>query len=423
LPAHMLASSAFLLGFTSPPQGPCDIYAAGGTPCVAAHSTVRALYASFAGPLYQLNRTLDKVTINITTLASGFADAAAQEKFCADPSAGCVIQKIYDQSPRGNHLSIAPPGGCVHHGDNPVDAMKERLLVGGNPVYAAYFDSGMGYRNDNTSGIATGDEPESIYMVTSGTHYNNKCCFDYGNAETDDNDDGAGTMEAVYFGNAKGGLNHGGAGKGPWIMADMENALWGADVVKSDEPLINHTFVTAMIKGDASAPLPGKDYTVGVDYSGHDLSPCGAHGCALPPNGSHVDCEAQCNSTQACVGYVYADESCSSGPALCWLKSAMAGDGTPRACRNSRVLRTYDGHWSIKGGDAQAGSLLVYWDGKRAPNYAPMRKQGAIILGIGGDNSNGAIGTFYEGAMTAGYSSDAVDAAVQASIVAAGYGQ
>eukprot|EP01047_Picozoa_sp_COSAG01_P137750 COSAG01_NODE_68311_length_264_cov_0.939394_1_plen_71_part_10 len=31
---------------------PCDIYAAGGTPCVAAHSTVRALYASYTGMLY-----------------------------------------------------------------------------------------------------------------------------------------------------------------------------------------------------------------------------------------------------------------------------------------------------------------------------------------------------------------------------------
>ena len=27
-------------------QGPCDIYAAGGTPCVAAHSTTRALYGT-----------------------------------------------------------------------------------------------------------------------------------------------------------------------------------------------------------------------------------------------------------------------------------------------------------------------------------------------------------------------------------------
>jgi len=34
-------------------------------------------------------------------------------------------------------------------------------------------------------------------------------------------------------------------------MADMENALWGADKVQSNEPSIQHEFVTAMIKGDA----------------------------------------------------------------------------------------------------------------------------------------------------------------------------
>jgi hypothetical protein len=57
-------------------------------------------------------------------------------------------------------------------------------------------------------------------------------------------------------------------------------------------------------------------------------------------------------------------------------------------------------HWAIEGGDAQEGPLKVYWDGKHAPGYAPMRKQGAIVLGIGGDNSDGSVGTFCEGAMT-----------------------
>jgi hypothetical protein len=57
-----------------------------------------------------------------------------------------------------------------------------------------------------------------------------------------------------------------------------------------------------------------------------------------------------------------------------------------------------------------------------ASGYNPMHKQGAIILGIGGDNSHGAVGTFYEGVMTSGYPSDATENAVQASIVAAGYG-
>jgi hypothetical protein len=52
-----------------------------------------------------------------------------------------------------------------------------------------------------------------------------------------------------------------------------------------------------------------------------------------------------------------------------------------------------------------------------------MRKEGAIGLNTGGDNSNGGIGVFFEGVMTAHFSSDAADDAVQANIVAAGYGK
>src|SRR5499426_1833527 len=47
------------------PKGPCDIYAAAGTPCVAAHSTTRALYASYNGPLYQVLRQSDGKTLDI----------------------------------------------------------------------------------------------------------------------------------------------------------------------------------------------------------------------------------------------------------------------------------------------------------------------------------------------------------------------
>ena len=83
---------------------PCDIYAL-DTPCVAAHSTVRALYAKYAGPLYQVKKA-DGSLKNITVLApGGFANAAAQDTFCG--SSACVIQRIFDQSPMGNHLDIA----------------------------------------------------------------------------------------------------------------------------------------------------------------------------------------------------------------------------------------------------------------------------------------------------------------------------
>jgi len=46
-----------------------------------------------------------------------------------------------------------------------------------------------------------------------------------------------------------------------------------------------------------------------------------------------------------------------------------------------------------------------------------MRKQGGIGLGAAGDNSNAAQGIFLEGVMTAHFSSNAADAAVQANIV------
>ena len=73
-----------------------------------------------------------------------------------------------------------------------------------------------------------------------GTYYNGGCCFDYGNAETNNNDDGAGTMEAIYFGNIK--VWGYGAGNGPWIMADMENGLFsGASTgCNANDPTTNY---------------------------------------------------------------------------------------------------------------------------------------------------------------------------------------
>jgi non-reducing end alpha-L-arabinofuranosidase len=158
------------------------------------------------------------------------ANSSSQDAFCA--GSRCVFTRIYDQSPNQNHLGIGPPGGAHKEQDIPADASAGPLMIGGKKVYGIRMDPPSGYRNDTTTGIAVGDEAATTYAVLNGSHYNNRCCFDYGNAETDNLDDGAGTMEALYFGNANGGLNHGGAGKGPWIMADMENALWGADVVR-----------------------------------------------------------------------------------------------------------------------------------------------------------------------------------------------
>ncbi len=86
------------------------------------------------------------------------------------------------------------------------------------------------------------------------------------------------------------------------------------------------------------------------------------------------------------------------------------------------MLKGGSNEYSIKGGDAN-GRLTTMYSGPRPVGYNPMHKQGAIILGIGGDNSNWSEGTFYEGVMTEGYTRNDTDDELQSNIVAARYGK
>jgi hypothetical protein len=138
--------------------GPCDIYAFGGTPCVAAHSTTRALFSAYSGSLYQIKRGSDLATTNIGPLCpGGVANASAQDSFCA--STTCLITIIFDQSGRGNHLAQAPPGGAAsgtdpNGFDNAAAADGAPVTLNGQKAYGVFIAPGAGYRNDTTNGIA-----------------------------------------------------------------------------------------------------------------------------------------------------------------------------------------------------------------------------------------------------------------------------
>ena len=326
------------------PQGPCDIYANANDPCVAAHSTTRAMYASYNGPLYQVMRQSDGKTLDIGVVqpaasdAGGYADAAAQDKFCANTY--CWITTIYDQSPRHNDLTQAPRGGFngpAMGGFNNVPlADMAPVSIMGHKVYGVFIEPGMGLRNDDPKGTAVDDQAEGQYWVINGLHFNNGCCFDYGNAEIDSRDDDNGTMETAYYGDATPWYH--GPVPGPWIMTDQENNLVGC------------------VNSDGS-------------------------------------------------------KNCANLPSISWRFVTAMAKGEPH-------------HWTSMGGNAQSGALQVMFDGPRVNStYDPMRKQGAILLGNGGDNSNGSQGTFYEGAMTAAgtFPTDATDQLVQANVVAAKY--
>src|SRR3954467_3732535 len=168
------------VGVASAQTLPCDIYGSAGTACVAAHSTTRALYGAYSGRLYQVRRASDSSTRDIGTLsAGGVADAAAQDSFCAGTT--CLITVIYDQSPRANHLTQAPPGGFPGPApggyDNLASATAAPTTGRGHQGDGVFVAPGTGYRNNNATGTATGDQPEGMYAVFDGTHYNGGCCF------------------------------------------------------------------------------------------------------------------------------------------------------------------------------------------------------------------------------------------------------
>jgi hypothetical protein len=297
---------------------------------------VRALYANYRGNLYQVTRASDRTTKDIGLLSTGgFADGAAQDAFCSGTT--CVTSAVYDQSGHGNDLwyqgSSIVPGSTQ---SSPAAATTELLHPRGNKVYSLYINPGNSYwRNGSQSGVPTGSQPEGLYMVTSGTHVNGGCCFDYGNSETDRSADGAGAMDAIYFGTSCwfGGCS----GTGPWVQADLEYGLFpgGSSSWNPKQVPFKNKFVTAMLKNN----------------------------------------------------------------------------GTTR--------------FALKGGNAQSGSLTTLWDGALPGGYNPMKKQGAIVLGSGGDccarNTNQSLGTFYEGAIVSGYPSDATDGSVQDNIIGVGY--
>ncbi|GAB3891219.1 hypothetical protein GCM10029964_064030 [Kibdelosporangium lantanae] len=341
--ALALALPAAVLAWAAPASaagtGPCDIYASGGTPCVAAHSTTRALYGAYNGNLYQVRRSSDNTTREVGLLsAGGVANAATQDSFCAGTT--CVITVVYDQSGHGNDMwyqgSAQVPGSSQ---SSPARATSESLTVGGSKAYSLYINPGNSYwRDGHLTGVPTGTQPEGMYMVTSGTHVNSGCCFDYGNSETTRKADAAGAMDSINFGTECwfGGCT----GGGPWVQADLEWGLYpgGSQSWNPNQRALPNKYVTAMLKNN----------------------------------------------------------------------------GTSR--------------FALKGSNAQAGSLATMWDGALPSGYNPMKKQGAIVLGSGGDcckpggGANLSAGTFYEGAMVAGYPSDATENAVQANIVAAAYG-
>ena len=319
--------------------GPCDIYASGNTPCVAAYSMARVLSSTYQGPLYQVRKggTWSATTgvtggtfLDIGTVAGGYADSAAQDAFCA--GAVCTVSVLYDQSGKKNDLKVAPAGctsGTASEPDSESSANKKSFTVNGHKVYALATVAHDGYRNNTATGMPTGTAAQGIYTIMDGTRYGTACCWEFGNATT--NSCQYAVTDSLFFGTGFWGK---GAGSGPWFMGDFGSGVWAGGSGASN--------VT-----NSNLPSSNADFAFGI-------------------------------------------------------------------------LKSNSSNYAIRVANARTGSLTTAYDGAPPSTWS---LQGAIILGIGSDNSNSSFGTFYEGAITSGRPSDATDAAVLANVQAAGFGQ
>lgn len=331
-------------------NGPCDLYAEAGTPCVAAYSTVRRLRRDYAGPLYQVRSDSNPMNTgsggqlhDVGSSAAGFADAQAQDALCA--ATVCTVARVYDQSGHGNDLLVAPAGlqvGGEFAAKDDFESIANAgpLTVGGHPVYSLFMEKRQGYRSPNDGrAIPRGADEQGIYMLADGTRSGSACCWDFGNAAAEPNtfhDEIALFLGTGYWGS--------GAGVGPWFMVSNTSGVWA---------------------GGSKAGDPG----------------WGALDAVAPPN---------LDNPSMAVPF-----------ALGFLKT-----GAKYAIRMADV--------------EHAETLSTAYDG---PLFKRISLAGAVILGIGSANENNSFGTFYEGAVLAGYPSDEVEQAVLRNVQAAGYGK
>ena len=314
---------------------------------------MRRLLSTYAGPLYQIrsgssdqNTGSGGETHDIGQTPDGFANAAAVDAACAGTI--CTVSLLYDQSGKGNHLSVAKAGAQFAGPNAALDdfessATKESLMMGGHKVYPLYIEPRQGYRLPRVGdGIPRAMEPQGVYMLADGTHAGVGCCFDFGNSPPN-----ALTFvdtNALFYGS--GGKANGtvtaGAGGGPWFMWDVGELVYAGGTSGADPALWSN------------------------------------------PNSPSL-------AAKFALGFLKTDS------------------------------RTPSPKWALRMADATTATAVSVATQGALPRQ--LHTGGAVVLGVSADNGNASWGTFYEGAIVAGFPADDTELSILQNIKAVGYGR
>lgn len=414
--------------------GPCDIYQSGNTPCVAAHSTVRALYGTYAGPLYQVQRASDKSTKDIPVGAAGFADTSVQDAFCMGTT--CTIPVIYDQSPNGNHLRVTWFAYWLQNGGNPASATAAKISVGGHTVYGIKSGTNVAYRTGSqlagTATITKGSSTVTFSMPQTlpantpllfaanakdcpANSWPNNCNFKAYVTAAAVSASTTVTLKASYSG-----------------TSSSSTAVWNAatkGVATGDQAESEYSIFDGKTYGQYCCFDYGNSEISGIDEGNATMEAiswgaCTQFGQSGGGNGPWVAADIENGMYE---GYENGSAKVPSNTAVTgfpYVTAMLKGLAAP----DCPAGLTSSGCFALKAGNAASGKLAYKWNastsnyGARPPGYSPQKKEGAIILATGGDGSPTGVGIWFEGAVTMGASTDATDDAVQANIVAAGYG-
>ena len=420
------------------PTGPCDLYQTANTPCGAAHSTARALYASYSGPLYQVQRASDKTTKDIPVGSGGFVDSAVQDSFCSGTT--CTIPMIYDQSPNGNHLRVTWWGYWMQNGGNPADAGAAKIKVGGHTVYGIRVGGtvkDVGYRTGvalaGTASVTKGSstvtfsQPQTLpaNTILIFTIQAKDCVADSwpSNCKVARSFTSAAitasttvTLTAAYQGTSSTSTTARNETTKGIAIDDEPEAMYSVLDAKTYSQWCCFDYGAAEMTG-----IDEGNATMEALYFGADTQ----FGQSGGGSGPWVAADLENGMFE---GYENGSTKVASNTSITGF-SYVTGMLKGLSAKDCPSGLTSSGCFALKAGDAQAGTLAWKWNattkgyGARPPGYSPQKKTGAIILGTGGDASNTGNGIWFEGAITKGAPPDATDDAIQANIVAVGYGK
>jgi len=152
----------------------CDILSTAGTPCGAAYSLTRRMFAAYTGNLFQLScASCSPTTMNIgSSSTTGEVSVAAATSYCSTAPSSCYISEIYDQTGNGDNLTSSS-GSMALYQTSPYNGLPVLQTTAPSPTttdtYTNTATAATTFYRSAASNIPTGNPSSglSVYYVRS----------------------------------------------------------------------------------------------------------------------------------------------------------------------------------------------------------------------------------------------------------------